>query len=112
MYLGRIVETGSTRAVLAGPQHPYTKALCDVVPRRQTRRNRVPVSLLRGEADATDAASAGQGCRFRPRCRYAVEGCAEEDPALRPVEAEGGHEAACIRSGLFGLAENVRAGPE
>jgi oligopeptide/dipeptide ABC transporter ATP-binding protein len=112
MYLGRIVETGSTRAVLSGPQHPYTKALCDVVPRRQTKRNLAQASLLRGEADATGTAAAGQGCRFRPRCRYAIEGCAEEDPRLRPVEAGDGHEAACIRPGLFELAQNVEVGRE
>jgi oligopeptide/dipeptide ABC transporter ATP-binding protein len=102
MYLGRIVETGSTREVLSGPQHPYTKALCDVVPRRQTKLKRVSGGLLRGEVDA---AAAGQGCRFRPRCPYAVEKCAEEDPRLRPVAETGGHEAACVRSGLFELVQ-------
>jgi peptide/nickel transport system ATP-binding protein len=118
MYLGRIVETGSTRAVLSGPQHPYTKALCDVVPRRQTKRNRAQASLLRGEADATGTAATAQGCRFRPRCRYAIDACAEEDPRLRPVEAgdghetRDGHEAACIRPGLFELAQNVEVGRE
>jgi peptide/nickel transport system ATP-binding protein len=105
MYLGRIVETGSTREVLSGPQHPYTKALCDVVPKRQTKRNRVSVDLLRGEAD-TAAAAADQGCRFRPRCRYAVELCTHEDPRLRPVDTGGGHQAACVRSGLFELARS------
>ena len=104
MYLGRIVETGSTREVLSGPQHPYTKALCDVVPRRQTKRNRAPVNLLRGEAGAS---SVDQGCRFRQRCRYAVERCAQEDPRLRPVtEQDDGHEVACVRSGLFELVQN------
>jgi oligopeptide/dipeptide ABC transporter ATP-binding protein len=118
MYLGRIVETGSTRAVLSGPQHPYTKALCDVVPRRQTKRNLAQASLLRGEADATGTAATAQGCRFRPRCRYAIDACAEEDPRLRPVEAgdghetRDGHEAACIRPGLFELAQNVEVGRE
>jgi peptide/nickel transport system ATP-binding protein len=107
MYLGRIVETGSTRAVLSGPQHPYTKALCDVVPRRQTKRNRAPVNLLRGEADASGASAVYEGCRFRPRCRYAVERCAQEDPRLRPVaEQDDGHEVACVRSGLFELVQN------
>jgi oligopeptide/dipeptide ABC transporter ATP-binding protein len=112
MYLGRIVETGFTRAVLSGPQHPYTKALCDVVPRRQTKRNRIPATLLRGEADATGTASGQPGCRFRPRCRYAIEGCVEEDPELRPVDPLGGHQAACIRSGLFQLAQNAQVGRE
>ena len=118
MYLGRIVETGSTRAVLSGPQHPYTKALCDVVPKRQTKRDRAEGSLLRGEADATGTAAAGQGCRFRPRCRYAIEDCVEVDPRLRPVEAgdghetADGHEAACIRPGLFELGQNVEVGRE
>jgi oligopeptide/dipeptide ABC transporter ATP-binding protein len=102
MYLGRIVETGSTRAVLNGPQHPYTKALCDVVPRRQTKRKKVPGGLLRGEVDA---AAASQGCRFRPRCPYAIEQCTQEDPRLRPVGETGGHEAACVRSGLFELVQ-------
>jgi oligopeptide/dipeptide ABC transporter ATP-binding protein len=106
MYLGRIVETGSTRAVLRGPQHPYTKALCDVVPKRQMKRSRGPVNLLRGEADAAGGSAADQGCRFRPRCQYAIDRCAQEDPGLRPVAENGGHEAACVRSGLFELIQS------
>jgi oligopeptide/dipeptide ABC transporter ATP-binding protein len=104
MYLGRIVETGSTREVLSYPQHPYTKALCDVVPRRQTKRKKVPGGLLRGEVDI---AAASQGCRFRPRCPYAIEQCTQEDPRLRPVGETGGHEAACVRSGLFELVRST-----
>jgi oligopeptide/dipeptide ABC transporter ATP-binding protein len=104
MYLGRIVETGPTWDVLNGPQHPYTKALSDVVPSRQTKRDRIPIKPLHGEVDAS-ASPQDHGCRFRSRCRYAVELCAQEDPKLRPIEQRSGmHEVACVRSGLFELA--------
>jgi oligopeptide/dipeptide ABC transporter ATP-binding protein len=91
MYLGRIVETGPTRAVLAAPQHPYTQALLSVVPVPDPRRRRTPI-VLAGEPP--DPADLPAGCRFHPRCPLATPDCASIDPALLPVAA--GHDAACI----------------
>jgi peptide/nickel transport system ATP-binding protein len=94
MYLGRIVEEGPAASVVRNPQHPYTKALLSVVPRRDPRDRQRP-QILQGETP--DAVAIPSGCRFHPRCPIAVERCSVDDPALaRPVSAEGGHQAACL----------------
>jgi oligopeptide/dipeptide ABC transporter ATP-binding protein len=94
MYLGRIVEEGPAGAVVRNPQHPYTKALLSVVPRRDPRDRRQP-QILRGETP--DAVSIPSGCRFHPRCPVAIDRCSLEDPVLaQPVSAERGHRAACL----------------
>ena len=94
MYLGRIVEEGPARSVVHDPQHPYTKALLSVVPRRDPRE-RSRRQILSGEAP--DAVRIPSGCRFNPRCPIAVPECREIDPALEPAGAGAGHRAACIR---------------
>jgi len=94
MYLGRIVEEGPARSVVNDPQHPYTKALLSVVPRRDPRE-RSRREILTGEAP--DAVRIPNGCRFHPRCPMAVPECREIDPALEPAGGGAGHRAACIR---------------
>src|SRR5438552_11284337 len=70
MYLGRIVEHGPSAEVVRNPQHPYTKALLSVVPRRDPREQRRP-QILRGETP--DAVRIPPGCRFHPRCPLAID---------------------------------------
>jgi peptide/nickel transport system ATP-binding protein len=94
MYLGRIVEEGPAQSVVRDPQHPYTKALLSVVPRRDPRERSRP-EILSGEAP--DAVRIPSGCRFHPRCPIAIAECREIDPALEPAGAGAGHAAACIR---------------
>jgi oligopeptide/dipeptide ABC transporter ATP-binding protein len=98
MYLGRIVEEGPAAQVIEAPQHPYTKALLSVVPRRDPRR-RVKPQILRGETPNPIAVP--PGCRFHPRCPAAVEDCRTIDPELRAPAgaASAGHRAACILLG-------------
>lgn len=98
MYLGRIVEEGPAVQVIEEPQHPYTKALLSVVPRRDPRRQVRP-EILRGETPNPIAVPSG--CRFHPRCPVAVAECRTTDPELRgPVGgAAGSHRAACILAG-------------
>src|SRR3954469_15922408 len=94
MYLGRIVEEGPAAAVVRNPQHPYTKALLSVVPRRDPRDRQQP-QILKGETP--DAVFIPTGCRFHPRCPIAIERCSQEDPRLaRPASAEEDHRAACL----------------
>jgi peptide/nickel transport system ATP-binding protein len=96
MYLGRIVEQGSAQDVVHNPQHPYTRALLSVVPRRDPRRRSRP-QILRGETP--DAVRIPAGCRFHPRCPIVIDDCRRIDPELR-VPAPAGdstHRAACIR---------------
>ncbi len=89
MYLGRIVEEGTASEVVRNPQHPYTKALLSVVPKRDPREALAP-QILTGETP--DPVDVPAGCRFNPRCPVAVERCRTEDPALRMV---AGHLTAC-----------------
>jgi oligopeptide/dipeptide ABC transporter ATP-binding protein len=94
MYLGRIVEEGPARDVVRNPQHPYTKALISVVPRRDPDERTVP-QILSGETP--NPVNVPPGCRFHPRCPVAVDRCREIDPELRDVaEVAPGHRAACI----------------
>ena len=86
MYLGRIVEQGSAEAVLSRPAHPYTQALLSAAGGRKGRR-----VLLAG--DPGDAADIPSGCRFRTRCPWRQEVCAEKEPAL--LSHGGATEAAC-----------------
>jgi peptide/nickel transport system ATP-binding protein len=95
MYLGRIVEIGPAPEIVENPQHPYTKALLSVVPRRDPRDRKRP-QVLTGEAP--DATRIPSGCRFHPRCPVAIEECRAHDPELlRPRNAVSpDHRAACI----------------
>jgi peptide/nickel transport system ATP-binding protein len=94
MYLGRIVEEGPAREVVRRPQHPYTKALLSVVPKRDPRDRSTP-QILQGETP--NPVDIPPGCRFQPRCPVAAERCTSEDPALRqPATAADGHQAACL----------------
>jgi oligopeptide/dipeptide ABC transporter ATP-binding protein len=91
MYLGRIVEEGPAADVVRTPQHPYTKALLSVVPRRDPRE-RHRGQVLRGETP--DAVHIPSGCRFHPRCPVAFETCRTVEPSLERTAA--GHRAACL----------------
>jgi peptide/nickel transport system ATP-binding protein len=96
MYLGRIVEEGPTEQVIENPQHPYTRALLSVVPKRDPRDRGTP-QILRGETPSSTRIPSG--CRFHPRCPIAVEDCKRIDPELRrpAASADPAHRAACIR---------------
>jgi peptide/nickel transport system ATP-binding protein len=84
MYLGRIVETGPTARLFTSPRHPYTEALLSAVPvanpRIQHSRERI---RLRG--DVPSPANPPLGCHFHPRCRYARDICAQQEPRLEEV---------------------------
>jgi oligopeptide/dipeptide ABC transporter ATP-binding protein len=89
MYLGHIVEYTDKRSLFASPRHPYTQALLSAIPVPQPglRRERVLV-----QGDVPNPIDPPSGCRFRTRCPYARERCAQEVPALRAL---GGHSVAC-----------------
>jgi peptide/nickel transport system ATP-binding protein len=96
MYLGRIVEEGPARQVVRDPQHPYTKALLSVVPKRDPRE-RSELQILTGEPP--NPVEPPSGCRFHPRCPVALDRCRTEDPALRDVPGADEHRAACVLVG-------------
>ena len=89
MYLGRIVESAPADEVFRRPNHPYTQALLEEVPRLQaTRRTYVPI---KGEIPSPLAPPSG--CHFHPRCPHGTARCASEVPLLREIALE--HHSAC-----------------
>ena len=94
MYLGRIVEEGPSRSVIRHPQHPYTKALLSVVPKRDPRERGHP-QILQGETP--NPVDLPTGCRFHPRCPVAEDRCRTIDPELRDAgHTASDHRAACV----------------
>jgi oligopeptide/dipeptide ABC transporter ATP-binding protein len=91
MYLGRIVEMGPMRQVLANPAHPYARALLSVIPVPNPRQRRERIIL---EGDPPNPIDLPPGCRFHPRCPVAQPVCLEQDPTLKEVSP--GHHAACL----------------
>ncbi len=71
MYAGEIVEEGDVMQILTRPRHPYTRALLAATPRNDIRVERLPT--IRGTMPA--AWEWPQGCRFAPRCAYALPAC-------------------------------------
>jgi oligopeptide transport system ATP-binding protein len=94
MYLGRIVEFGSTEDVIGAPRHPYTRALLSAVPVPQPAARPTRV-LLRGDVPSPSAPP--PGCPFHPRCQHPLKDadCASIVPPL--AEKAEMHFAACIK---------------
>ncbi|MEO7351868.1 MAG: ABC transporter ATP-binding protein [Marmoricola sp.] len=97
MYLGRVVEFGTTEEVLESPRHPYAQALLSVVPEME----RLDPVVLRGEIP--DPTNIPSGCRFHPRCPALADGRAERagvaercvSVPLDVLPAVGVHRVAC-----------------
>jgi len=90
MYLGKIVELAPVERLFTAPAHPYTSGLLSAVPIARIggpRRERVPI---RGEPPSPLAPPSG--CRFRTRCPYAKQLCADLEP---PLVRRGGSLVAC-----------------
>ncbi len=92
MYLGKIVEIGGSDEVLMQASHPYTRALiasvCEPVSGNVDILKEVPI-----KGEIPSAADIPPGCRFHPRCIYAIPKCQEVEPKL--IEVGSGHQAAC-----------------
>ena len=91
MYAGEVVERGDIDRLFANPQHPYTEGLLASVPRGRSHGRLGSISGVVPPPDAMPA-----GCRFSPRCAYAVDGvCTTRSLDLRP--AEPGRWSRCAR---------------
>jgi peptide/nickel transport system ATP-binding protein len=94
MYLGHVVELGTTDQVFSPPYHPYTEALLSAVPIADTSVEKEHIVL---EGDIPSAMNPPPGCPFQTRCRWKSEVpgglCESEVPAVRTV-AEG-HQVKC-----------------
>ncbi len=96
MYSGRIVERAPVGVLFAQPQHPYTIGLLGSIP--QLHREQVRLAAIEGQVP--NPLLPVTGCRFHPRCPFAITRCRREEPPLVPVA--GVHEAACWRAPLTG----------
>jgi oligopeptide/dipeptide ABC transporter ATP-binding protein len=91
MYAGRIVEAAPVARLFDRPLHPYTRGLLACVPSLEQDQAR----LMAIQGTLPDPARRPPGCRFSPRCGYAVAACAAGLPPLEVFDP--GHTAACIR---------------
>ena len=92
MYLGQLVELGSTESMFDSAAHPYSRALLAAVSEPDPRRREEPTALLLpGEIPSPKNPPAG--CRFHTRCPYMQSRCQTEIPLLKEIER--GHLAAC-----------------
>jgi peptide/nickel transport system ATP-binding protein len=94
MYSGRIVERASVRDLFATPQHPYTIGLLGSIPSIGGGEDR----LAAIEGVVPNPMHPPTGCRFNPRCPFAIDRCRSEVPPLAAVTS--GHYAACWRAPL------------
>ena len=99
MYAGRVAERATAAEIFADPQHPYTLGLLGSIPRLEEDRER----LLAIEGAVPPPFALPKGCRFHPRCPFAVEACTVAPPELSAVAP--GHLAACIRAPVEQIAE-------
>lgn len=106
MYVGKLVEHAATTELFTHPLHPYTEALLSAVPKPDPRWRTEPIVL---PGDVADPANPPSGCYFHPRCRYAKDVCAREEPELRELRPD--HYVSCHRAeeldlvGVLGLAK-------
>ena len=84
MYLGRVVEQSPTETLFAEPLHPYTQALLKAAPKPTPRRRAITPAV---SGDIPSPIDRPSGCHFHPRCKFVMDVCRVEYPAVRRVGA-------------------------
>jgi peptide/nickel transport system ATP-binding protein len=92
MYAGKVVEEAPVGELFARPRHPYTQGLIRSIPRLDRADRKVRLEAIPGVVPSL--LDPAPGCRFAPRCRFAMGACTRATPALREVGP--GHNVACI----------------
>jgi len=90
MYAGQVIERGTVEEIFANPQHPYTWALLQSVPRLDTK-NKDTLYALNGTPP--DLVKPPIGCPFAARCEYCMQICLEEMPEVTNIEND--HQVLC-----------------
>jgi len=90
MYAGQVIERGTVEEIFANPQHPYTWALLQSVPRLDTK-NKDTLYALNGTPP--DLVKPPVGCPFAARCEYCMQICLEEMPEVTNIEND--HQVLC-----------------
>jgi len=89
MYAGKVVEYADVETLYADPKHPYTIGLFHARPKLGAHKTRL--TTISGEVP--NPLEFPTGCKFHPRCPYAMERCKVEEPP--PTDLGGGHSASC-----------------
>ena len=95
MYAGQIVEQGPVEDIFEHPSHPYTRGLLNSIPKFKTgdERKQGYTKLITIEGTVPDPLHFPTGCRFNPRCKYAIPECYQQMPLLKEIVP--GHQACC-----------------
>lgn len=103
MYAGQIVEQAPVREIFENPQHPYTKGLIKSIPDMRYKKD----NLYSIPGNVPKPGSIENGCRFAPRCEYAMDRCRDSNPALYSISNI--HEARCflVETGGEKLGESI-----
>jgi peptide/nickel transport system ATP-binding protein len=93
MYAGKVIEEAPVAELFANPRHPYTQGLIRSIPRIDTAATqKARLEAIPGVVPSL--IKPPPGCRFAPRCRYAMAKCREAVPPLHDIG--GGHKVACV----------------
>jgi len=92
MYLGKLVELADSNELIFHSVHPYTKSLISAIPIADPKQSRASQRIVL-DGDVPSPLNPPSGCRFRTRCRYATELCAQKEPEFKEISP--GHYAAC-----------------
>jgi oligopeptide/dipeptide ABC transporter ATP-binding protein len=90
MYLGKLVELADKKELFDDPKHPYTQSLLSAIPVADPTYEKERIIL---EGDVPSPVDPPSGCRFHPRCPYAMDVCSEVEPEFK--DYGDGHYAAC-----------------
>lgn len=93
MYAGKVMEYADTESIFNDPKHPYTEGLLDSIPKINKPVERL--SAISGTVPSQQ--NFPTGCRFHPRCKYAMPICLEKEPEL--FELKNGNEVRCWKYG-------------
>ncbi|MFP3210919.1 MAG: ABC transporter ATP-binding protein [Thermocladium sp.] len=91
LYAGKLAEIGPYRSVIKDPAHPYTQALIEAIPDPDPSNRFKDRKIVGGEPP--NLINPPRGCRFHPRCPFAMDICRREEPPM--VEVKNGIYAAC-----------------
>lgn len=94
MYAGKIMEQADVYELFDDPKHPYTEGLLRSIPRKDVQQNKAK-GLYSIEGMVPNMLQLPTGCRFHPRCEYAVDACRRQEPEL--VDLGNGHLVRCIK---------------
>ena len=87
MYAGKLAEIGDVVTIFKKPMHPYTQGLIGAVPSVKEKKELISIPGY-----PPDLLNPPKGCRFHPRCKYAMDICKKEEPEMKIIE---GHRVAC-----------------